>query len=145
KDIGTGRFRGIILLAAYGFDTLGQIAIEDHKLYKGNKDEFMEAYLVDRRRDELGVLRQLLPHIAVNQEKLWVFSLIAKQDLWYDNNRKVESYYRDGEYGQELKNMISHQDSKRFRHELCFASLVISNFTTARGECLQKNLAGYDH
>jgi hypothetical protein len=144
-DIGKGRFRGVILLAAYGFDTLGQIAVEDHKLFKGSREQFFKDYLEDKRRDELAILSQLVPHIRVNQDKLWVLTLIAKQDLWWNETREVEKYYRQGEYGKELERMVAQQNSQRFRHEFCFASLVISNFKTAKGECLKPNVAGYDH
>jgi hypothetical protein len=144
RDIGAGRFRGIILLAAYGYDTLGQIDIQHHRLYAGDRREFLDAYLEDRRRDELSVLQALSPHLLLSPGKLWMFTLIAKQDLWWDKRVQVEHYYRHGEYGQVLQRLTGQQDPQRFRHELAFASLVISNFNTAKGDCLKKNVAGYD-
>jgi hypothetical protein len=144
-DIGKGKFRGIILLAAYGYDSLGQMTVKEHPLYAANRKEFLKNYLQDRRNDELAVLRELAPHIRISPGKLWMLTLIAKQDLWWDKKAEVERYYREGEYGAELQTMIGRQDPGRFRHELALASLVISNFNTGKGECLQPNVAGYDH
>lgn len=44
-----------------------------------------------------------------------------------------------------LRSTLNDQDSRRFRHEFAFASLVISNFVTGREERLKPNAQGYDH
>jgi hypothetical protein len=144
-DIGKGKFSGIILLTAYGYDTLGQISVENHKLFTGDRHEFLQKYLEDRRKDELAVLRELAPHMKVSTKKLWMLTVVAKEDLWWDKHSQVDRYYRTEKYGAELQKVIGKQDPKRFRHEFAFASLVISNFNTGKGDCLQPNVAGYDH
>lgn len=44
-DIGTGKFRGIILLAAHGYHNLGRVSYKNHRLYRGDKDDFLASYL----------------------------------------------------------------------------------------------------
>ncbi len=144
-DIGAGKFRGIILLAAYGYHTLGPICSKQHRLYQGNKDSFVEVYLTDRRADEVAVLRQLTPFIRVNPNRMWFLTLVTKQDLWWPQRIAVEQHYRDGAYGTEIQQVLGQQDPRRIRHEVVFASLVISNFTTGTGERLKPNVEGYDH
>src|SRR6185437_540616 len=138
-------FRGIILLAAYGYHTLGRTSYKDNPLYAGNKDEFVKAFLAERRAEELAVLRQLAPHMKLNRNRLWFLTLVAKQDLWWPKRGEVEKHYRDGEYGAEIWQILPQQDQQRFRHEFVFASLVIRNFVTGRGEKLRPNAEGYDH
>lgn len=144
-DIAAGKFRGIILLAAYGYHTLGLMSYKDDQLYGGDKGEFLKAFLADRRAEELAVLRQLVPHLKRNRGRLWFVTLIAKQDLWWPKRRDVEKYYREGEYGTEIRQMLGQQNPFDFRHEFAFASLVIRNFVTDSGEKLKSNAEGYDH
>lgn len=143
-DIAAGKFRGIILLAAYGYHTLGRSSYKDHRLYTGDKDDFLKAFLADRRADEVAVLKQLAPHLKVNRGRLWFLTLVAKQDLWWPKRGEVEKYYQDGEFGSEVRRILLQQDQQRFRHEFAFASLVIRNFVTGRGEKLKPNAEGYD-
>jgi hypothetical protein len=144
--IAAGDYRGIINLVAYGYHTLGNISYKSHKLYRGNKRHFLDAYLEDRRSEELAILKQLLPHVAASREKLWMLTIVAKQDLWWPTRQDVESHYREGEAAVELKKVSDQPGRSRFRREAVLASLVISNFRTGAGEPpLRKNIAGYDH
>ena len=104
----------------------------------------MRAYLEDRRVDELGILRQLGPHLLANRERLWMLSLVAKQDLWWAKRSKVEKHYKEGDYGIEVERIVKQLDRRQFRHEYLFASLVISNFVTGMKERLEANTEGYD-
>jgi hypothetical protein len=139
-----GKFRGIILLAPYGYHSLGEISVKQHKLYEGNQSRFLQAYLADRRDQELAVLRELMPHIKTSHHRMWLLTLVGKEDLWWPQRNAVVKYYKEGAYGAEVRNLLGQHDPRRLRHELVFASLVISNFSTARGERLKTNAAGYD-
>jgi energy-coupling factor transporter ATP-binding protein EcfA2 len=143
-DIAAGKFRGIILLAAYGYHTLGQTSYKDDRLYAGDKEEFLRALLADRRADEVAVLRQLAPHLKLNRGRLWFLTLVAKQDLWWPKRSEVEKHYLDGDFGSAIRQILAQQDQRRFRHEIVFASLMIRNFVTGRGEKLKPNAEGYD-
>ena len=144
-EIAAGRFRGIILIAAYGYHTIARGRYRDHPLYSGDKDEFLKALLDQNRADELSVLSQLVPHLRQGRGRLWMLTLVAKQDLWWPRRTEVEAHYRQGDYGAELREILGRQDQRQFRHEFAFASLVISNFATATGERLKPNAEGYDH
>jgi hypothetical protein len=100
--------------------------------------------LEEHRREELRILRELTPHIQVCRQRIWLLTRVAKQDLWWDDRSAAERHYRDGEYGAEVGKLIAAKGGQTFRHELAFASLVISNFDTGRQERLKKNTEGYD-
>lgn len=144
-QIATGKYRGIILLAAYGYHTLGRTSFKDHALYQGNKNRFVNAYCDHCRADEVAILRELAPHLRPHQGRLWLLTLVAKQDLWWPNHTEVECHYREGSYGTELNSVFGSLDPGRLRHEFAFGSLVIKDFVTGRGELLKPDAQGYDH
>lgn len=144
-DLAAGKFRGIILVNAHGYHTLGQLSYKETRLYgETGKAGFLVAYLDDRRAEELAVLRKLTEAARPIQGKLWMLSLVSKQDLWWPKRSEVESHYRDGEYGTAIGELQAHLGKLRFRHEFAFASLVISNFVTGQKETLKRNTEGYD-
>ena len=144
-DLAAGKFRGIILTNAYGYHALGQVSYKDTRLYEETgKAGFLPAYLDDRRSEELAVLRKLIESARPTQRKLWMLSLVSKQDLWWPKRSEVERHYRDGEYGTAIGELQAHLGKVRFRHEFAFASLVISNFVTGQNETLKRNTEGYD-
>ena len=62
RGISSGQFRGVILLNSYGYHSLGKIRYKSHHLfpqYRG-KNKFLAAFLLDRRVEELNVLKLLL-------------------------------------------------------------------------------------
>jgi hypothetical protein len=144
-----GQFRGMILVGCYGYHNheLGHLtSYKDHRLYKGNIDEFRKAFTADRRAEELKVLREIGPKINPPAgQKFWLMSLVTKQDLWFDDRSAVNEFYCAGDYAAEINKIQSRHGSRLFRHEVALASLVISNFETGRSERLQDNTAGYDH
>jgi len=152
-DLSAGRYRGVVLLNAYGYHNHGigtGVSYKDHPLYlrqtpPKTKPKFVEAFLAERRADELEVLRQIVAHISVIQGKVWFLSLVTKQDLWFEDRVAVEAFYRDAEYGKLITDIQTKLSLQRFRHELVLASLVISNFKTGKDEILRFNTAGYDH
>jgi hypothetical protein len=143
-DIATGKYRGVIVLAAYGYHNLN-LSYKHHPLYRGNKATFLEEYLAACRADELRVLEHLIPAVRICPAKLWMLSLVAKQDLWTGAETAVVEHYATGPWQEATGQGLGAKDPKLFRHELVFASLVISNFDTSASERLQKNTEGYDH
>jgi hypothetical protein len=139
-ELAAGKFRGIVLLGAYGYHTLGQISYKHHRLFRGKREQF----LADRRQEELQVLQQLGPHLRINSGKLWFLTVVTKQDLWWPERVRVEEHYQRGAYGQQMQGIVEQMSRQHFRHETVFASLVISNFKTGKGEQLQPNAEGYD-
>ena len=142
-DLAAGKFRGVILLAAYGHNSF-MSSYKDHQLYGKDKERFVEDYCAAQRAEEIAVLRQLAPHMTTSSGRLWLLTLVAKQDLWQQKHGEVEKHYRDGEYSAEIHKVVGQRGARQFRHEIVFASLVISNFLTGAGEQLKPNAAGYD-
>lgn len=144
-DVREGKFRGIILVGAYGYHSL-DLSYKRHELYQGSKAPFLQAYLSDRQGEEVRVLRKLVPHLRgiPAKRKTWILTVIAKQDLWWPEHSKVEEHYRNGEYAREVQRILEGHELRSVRHEIVLASFVISNFCTGREERLQKNTAGYD-
>lgn len=145
-DLANGKFRGVILISAYGYHSLG-ISFKQHRLYSDNRGnrKFLTAFLEERRNDELAVLQRLVPHLKSNSNKLWFLSMISKQDLWWSKRPEVENHYEQGSYGTEIQQVRAHLGHNMFRHEFTYGSLVIANFVTGSNELLQKNTAGYAH
>ena len=143
-SISSGEYRGIILVGAYGYHSLGVFDYKNHRLYRGDDEEFLRDYLEDCRNDEIGVLRRLSPFISSSPRKCWLLTLVTKQDLWWGEQATVEKHYRDGDYSEGLGQIVAELGSQNFRHEFVLGSLVIANFTTNRGESLASTTAGYD-
>jgi hypothetical protein len=142
-DLAAGKFRGVILLCAYGHHSF-MLGYKGHKLYRGDKEQFVKEFCAERRAEELEVLRQLIPHVQTSRGKLWMLTLVTKQDLWWRDRTKAEEHYRDGEYSAEVQKVLSQKGLQQFRHEYVFASLVISNFLDWNGQMLTPNAKGYD-
>ena len=142
-DLVAGKFRGVVLLAAYGHHSF-MLSYKQHRLYQNDKERFVEDFCAAQRVEEIAVLRQLAPHMIASRGKVWMLTLVTKQDLWWPKHVEVEKHYLDGEYGAEVERIRSQRGAQQFRHEPVFASLVISNFMTGAGEQLKPNAAGYD-
>lgn len=148
NELASGAFRGLIFVVSHGYGNHGlgeHTGYQDHPLFKGRKDEFLQAFLEHNRSEEFQIIRELVPHIKPPAGgKFWMLTLVTKQDLWWDDRAEVEAAYSVGAYGAEIKKLQDAHGVRLFRHELALASLVISNFKTGRGEVLKENTAGYD-
>ncbi len=146
-DLGSGKFRGVVLTSAFGYHSLGATSFKSHRLYRGNpgKRKFLAAFLDDRRAEELAVLGQIIPHLQAAAGKVWLLSLVTKQDVWWAKRADVKRHYEEGAYRDAVRQLLSHRGAGQFRHEFAYASLVIGNFVTGLKETLQPNTAGYDH
>ncbi len=142
--VSAGDYRGIIVVGAYGYHSLGEISVKQHPLYQDNTTSFLAEFLTANLADELAVLKKLRPHVCANARKCWLLTLVTKQDLWWHQAEKVEEHYRTGEYNAQIDEMARHSGGRNLRHEFVFGSLIINNFTTGREEVLAKTASGYD-
>jgi hypothetical protein len=141
----SGDYRGIILLNAFGYHTIGRISYRDLKVYKKHGDSaFLDSYVRDRQAEEVAIVKRIGEAVRLSNNRLWMLSLITKQDLWWNQRATVESHYESGNYGKAIEELTAQCGAHRFRHELAFASLVISNFETGMKEPLWANSEGYD-
>ncbi|MBL8864929.1 MAG: hypothetical protein KF873_00415 [Gemmataceae bacterium] len=143
-DLVTEKYRGVIVVASHGLASIPLDSYRDHKLYEGSLPRFLEAMSAEERSEELEVLKRLLPSFQIAKGKLWLLTVVVKQDLWWPEKDDVERHYRDGPYGQLVTAETAKLSPAMFRHELVFASLAISNFRTAKNELLVPNAKGYD-
>jgi hypothetical protein len=143
-DLAAGKYRGVILVSAYGYHALAERSYTDYRRFHGKKDAFLKAFLKNNRQDEVAVLQQLLPHLLANLQKVWFVSLIVKQDLWWPARTTVEKHYRTGDYGAAIRR-IHRRKAAGIRHEFVFASLLIANFVSQNDELLKPCAKGYDY
>lgn len=145
-DVSSGEYRGVIFVSSYGFHTLIESSYKRNALFEPErtKEAFWRKYTEAKRADELACLRLLVPFLKACPKKLWLASLVTKQDLWRTQESAVEAWYRDGEYGKLVTEVAAHKGAT-FRHEYHGCSLLIGNLVTASNETLAKNAEGYDH
>ena len=136
-ELSAGKIRGVIILAAYGHHNHGfgqGASYKNHRLYKGNINQFKKDFLEDRRKEEIAVLNRIAPHVRAGVGKVWVLTLVTKEDLWYPQRTTAEAFYAGvGEYAQASQMLTNGGGPRHVRHEVAMASLVVSNLTTGKG------------
>lgn len=137
-----GDYRGIVLATAYGHQSIARSSYKQHTAFTEGmgKEEFLAKLLDDQRADELAVLDRVVPLLRVVPHRVWVLTVVTKQDVWWPIRDEVERYYREGEY----HGRISAAARPEVRHEVCTVSLTIQNWTTRAGERFRPNAEGYD-
>lgn len=145
RNLAAGAYRGVIVVNANGYHTLPQQSYKAHGLYTGNKDAFLAAYLRACRDDEVAVLNRVAAAVRSAPGKLWLLSVVAKEDLWWPDRQQAAAFYTAGEYAAAITGLTEAKGHQSFRHEVAPASLVITNFLTSENELLRRNVEGYDH
>jgi hypothetical protein len=78
------------------------------------------------------------------KKKIWMITLVTKQDLWWKDRNEVRRHYMEGPYNEQIKEIANKRGQQNFAHEYLSASLVISNLGTGAGELLAPTTGGYD-
>src|SRR5262249_13073676 len=123
--IAADKYRGLILVNAFGYHSLGEISYKALPLYKGDDASFLASYLEDRRREEIKVLNRLIPHIATTRKKFWLLNVVSKADLWWPHHQDVRDHYERGEYNRIVSKGTATLGRANFRQEFVFGSFVI--------------------
>lgn len=146
EELSDDRSVGVVNVVAFGYHTFREKGYRETEYYKEGmaQDDFMQAYMDHCRREELKVIRQLTPRICDTPGKLWMITLVTKQDLWWDRRRLVREYYEQGEYGEQIKQIRDEKGAAGFRHEYLSASLIMENFLSGADELLAPTVEGYD-
>ncbi len=146
QEIAAGKSVGLINVVAYGYHAFGNPSYRELSVYRDGmtQEQFLEAFLEERRGIELQVLQDLVPRISDAKGKLWMVTLVTKEDLWWKHRADVEQYYRQGEYAAQIETITQKRGANQFMHEYVFASLAISNMTTEFGERVFVTAEGYD-
>ncbi len=141
----SGAYRGIILMSSFGYHTLGQISYTDTRFFdKEDPGAFLPHTWRTGEPKSWNVMSPICNAVRLSRGKVWMLSLISKQDLWWPQRTSVEAHYKVGEYGKTIEDLQNQCGRARFRHEFVFASLVICNFDTGMNERLRPNAEGYD-
>lgn len=142
--VSAGRTHGIINVVAYGYHSF-EAKWSDHRLAKaGTRDQFLARYLKECRQKEIDVVQQLVPHLGVRSKKIWMLTLVTKQDLWWQERENVEDFYEKGSYQKAIQAIESKLGSANFQHECLSVSLAVSNFVDGEMEVVAPVAAGYD-
>lgn len=143
-DIIRGRYSGVIVVAAFGHHTLSGLGYKAHKLYEGSKERFLEAFRAAKLEDEWKVVEYLRPALEGAPGKLWLLTVVTKQDLWWDRRADAEVAYSTAGWSNTLHGVEGKRGGKAFRYETAFVSLVPANLEDPEGEVLFRTAAGYD-
>ena len=144
SDITNGKYRGVVLVVGYGYHSYVIESYKTHPLYQKSKKQFLENLLNDNLAEELRVLQFLKQGFDGAAKKIWLFVVVTKQDLWWDDRDAVKDHYTTGDWQSEIAAIKSKLGVKWFRNEIAFTSLVIRNFETNEGQQLKRNTEGYD-
>lgn len=146
EDVAAGKFRGIVVIFAYGHHALGDISYKNHRLYDPEKghDTFVSQYIEDCLKAEEKVLKTICEAVRACSAPIWVLTLVTKEDLWWNERDDVDRHYSEGKYGKVIRECLGGKSERMFRHERVLTSLVIKNLTTGKGEVLKQTVAGYD-
>jgi hypothetical protein len=145
SELVRGAYRGLILAVDYGYHAIESEWSREHKLYHGNKKEFIGNLLVSQRQEELDLLDKLIPSLNAITQRMWLLVVVLKQDLWSSQQATVKRHYEDGAWGVKMNQVVSAHNSNLLCQRTAYASLHIQNYTTRGGrDTLKKNTAGYD-
>ena len=147
ERIRAGNIRGVILVNAFGYHSLGQISYKRHLLSREHptKSKFLAAYLSDRKLEEARVAERIFESVKLSSSRIWILNLIAKEDLWWKRETEVLEHYTKPEspFQKLVEETEKFKTSGTFRYEIEAASLIISCFRTEFKETLAENAAGY--
>jgi hypothetical protein len=146
KELAAGSSAGIINVVPWGYHSFAELSYQKTKYFSEgqSKSDFLKEYLENRRKREQEIIETLVPRICDAPGRLWMITLVTKQDLWWQHRNEVKRHYINGRYNDYITKIFQHRGSENFAHEYLSASLVLSNFATDAGELLSPTASGYD-
>lgn len=148
QNLSVGKFKLIIHVVSGGFHSFGEgIPYQRHAVYQSGMsvEQFVNAYRQDCLKKEINVLKKLIPHLSIaQQKKVMMLTLVTKQDLWWNQRNEIKNYYEQGEYARLIQEIIDQKGRQNFIHEYASASLVMENLVSGAKELLIPTTAGYD-
>lgn len=146
QDVASGKHVGIINVVSWGYHSFTNPTYRELSIYEAGmtSQQVMDTYLKQQQGIEMEIIRDLVPHLCAAKGKLWMVTLITKEDLWWKQRVAVEHHYRQGKYAEHIQDVTKKLGERNFTHEYVSASLVMSNMTTTTGEPLALTSEGYD-
>ena len=105
--------------------------------------QFVAAQVLAARQEELDVVKALAQNLKLTP-KLWMITLVTKQDLWWPERQAVKKYYEEGKYNDTVNEISAQVGAAHFKHEVLSASLARCNRMDSEGKLLCKVASGYD-
>jgi len=145
RDLAAGKSSGVINVVSWGYHSFQALSYQDTKYFKPpmTKAEFFESYLQNRRDREQEIINNLTPRLMDAKGKIWMITLVTKQDLWWDDRTQVDKHYLEGPYNDCIQQIIRKRGEQNFAHEYLSVSLIINNLVTSAGEVLASTVSGY--
>ncbi len=146
-DLVAGRYAGVVLTAANGYHSFGGLGYRSHPLFQGKRDDFLRDYVEAKRQDELATLDFLLPALESAPDKLWLMTLVTKEDLWTSspkNEKDAHQFYTAGKWAEAVAKVQATRGGKSFRPEFCPVSITMCNLKDPDGTVLFPTTSGYD-
>jgi hypothetical protein len=152
RDIIQGKVDLIINVVAWGYHSFSFSSYRDFPFYRSGMttQDFLEIYLQERRIKEQKALEKIVGSLLLTEitnqkkKKLFLVTLVTKQDLWWNERLQVQTYYEKGEYESQIQLIRNKLGSANFVHEYCSAALVMENLVSGTGELLATTTGGYD-
>lgn len=145
RDLAAGRSGGVINVVSWGYHSIQELSYRDTKYFKAGmtKDQFFKTYLQDRRAREEEIINNLTPRLIDAKGRVWMITLVTKQDLWWNQRNAVSKHYTEGAYNECIQRIMNKRGENNFAHEYLSTSLIISNLVTGSGEELARTVSGY--
>ncbi len=126
-DIASGRYAGVVLTTSFGYHSFGGVGFESHKEWGTagkTLGQFRQGFPTIKRGEEIAALEKLGAALQSAPGKLWLVTLVLKQDLWWRHRKKMQAFYSTGRWAEILATVATARGGNRFRHELCPVSLT---------------------
>ena len=147
RKIGSNKINGIINVVSYGYHSLdiGNNSYKTSTYYNNevDDDKFLENYLNIQQEKEIRYLKKTVEHIKSTEKKIWMITLVNKQDLWWDRKEEVQEHYINGEYNSVIEEIYKSKGEMNFVHEYVSCSLLNSNFRIGN-DFGRNTIQGYD-
>jgi len=146
REISNGKICGIVHVVSYGYHSIdAQISMESHRLYRQGMSsaDFLNILTRENRKTEIEIVQELKHRIKDSNRKIWMITLVLKQDLWWNEREEVKRFYTEGTYNTEIAEMLVHKGVQNFEHIYVSASLLANNFWVG-DKLLQPVAQGYD-
>ncbi|WP_426730240.1 hypothetical protein [Myxococcus faecalis] len=156
RGISDGSVDGVIFLAAAGFSSLEEKSFTHHVAYRPGMglQEWFPLFQEWALREELAALDLIKSAIRNRVNKrLWMVTLVNKQDLWWDDRVRVREWYQGVSvsgvqvpslYSSCIKELYELRGVVGFEHEFASASFEIVNLATGEEGVIRPTVMGYD-
>jgi|GEM_PF-694971 hypothetical protein len=138
----------VINVVCYGLHSFRGGTFRDSAYYQPGMtlEEFVAHYMIKRREAELHNLDALLEPLKIAPGTVRFLTVVAKQDLWWNERGVVEKYYTDeaSDYMQRIRAVKNYRGNEQFPTEFVSACLYRENLRTDDGTMLVPVSAGYD-